>query len=121
MRKLTKKEQVIMNYYWTYGPLFIRELQEKYPDPKPSFGTLSNQVRTLQADGFMDHKAYGTNYQYYPVVSREDYSKSGIHGIVDEFFSSSYSSVVKSFVKDEKLTVKELEEIIKEIKKEKKS
>lgn len=116
MRKLTKKERVIMDYYWTYGPMFIRELQEKYPDPKPSFGTLSNQVRTLQADGFIGHNAYGTNYQYFPAVDRDEYSKSGICGIVEDFFSSSYSSVVRSFIKDEKLSVEELEQIIREIK-----
>ena len=108
-----------MDYYWTYGPMFIHELQERYPDPKPSFGTLSNQVRTLQADGFISHNAFGTNFQYYPIVDREEYSKSGISGIVDEFFSSSYSSVVMSFVKDEKLSVEELEQIINEIKKNK--
>ena len=119
MRRLTKKERVIMDYYWTYGPMFIRELQERYPDPKPSFGTLSNQVRTLQADGFISHNAFGTNFQYYPIVDREEYSKSGISGIVDEFFSSSYSSVVMSFVKDEKLSVEDLEQIISEIKKNK--
>ena len=118
MRRLTKKERAIMDYYWTYGPMFIRELQEHYPDPKPSFGTLSNQVRTLQADGFISHNAFGTNYQYYAVVDREQYSKSGINGIVDEFFSSSYSSVVMSFVKDDKLSVEELEHIIAEIKKQ---
>lgn len=117
MRRLTKKERVIMDYYWTYGPMFIRELQERYPDPKPSFGTLSNQVRTLQADGFISHNAFGTNFQYYPIVDRAEYSKSGINGIVDEFFSSSYSSVVMSFVKDDKLSVEELEQIISEIKK----
>ena len=106
MRRLTKKERVIMDFYWTYGPMFIRE---------------SNQVRTLQADGFMSHNAFGTNYQYYPIVDREQYSKSGISGIVDEFFSNSYSSVVMSFVKDEKLSVKELEQIINEINKQKQS
>ena len=115
MRRLTKKERVIMDYYWTWGPMFIRELQEKYPEPKPSFGTLSNQVRTLQTDGFIGHKAYGTNFQYFPLVEREEYSQSGICNIVEDFFSSSYSSVVRSFVRDEKLSVEELEQIIKEI------
>ena len=119
MRRLTRKERIIMEYYWTYGKMFIKDLQDKYPEPKPSTNTLSNQVRTLQADGFISHNAYGTNYQYYATVDREQYSKSGINGIVDEFFSSSYSSMVMSFVKDEKLSVEELERIIKEIKKQK--
>src|SRR5574344_850474 len=112
MRRLTGKEKAIMEYYWNFGPMFIKELQEKYPEPKPTTTTLSNQVRTLQTDGFIDHKPYGTNFQYFPVVSREDYSKFGIHGIVDEFFSSSYTRVIMSFLKDEKISVDELKKII---------
>lgn len=116
MRRLTKKERIIMELYWTYGPMFIRELQDRYPEPKPTFSTLSNQVRTLQADGFMSHHAYGSNFQYYPAITKEDYCKSGIHNLVDEYFSSSYANVVLSFVKNEKLSVKELESIIEIIK-----
>lgn len=112
MRRLTNKERVIMELFWTNGPMFIRELQERYPEPKPTFSTLSNQVRTLQADGFMSHHAWGSNFQYYPLISKEEYSKSGISSIVDEFFSSSYTRMVMSFVKDEKLSVEELETII---------
>ena len=33
-----------MEHYWAHGPMFVRELQELYPDPKPSFSTLSTQV-----------------------------------------------------------------------------
>jgi predicted transcriptional regulator len=112
MRRLTRKERIIMEYYWTYGKMFIKDLQDKYPEPKPSTNTLSNQVRTLQADGFIDHKPYGTNFEYYPVVSREEYSKFGLRGIIDEFFNSSYAHVVSSFLKDDKITVDELKKII---------
>lgn len=121
MRRLTKKEKIIMEFYWTYGPMFIRELQDRYPEPKPTFSTLSNQVRTLQADGFMSHHVWGSNFQYYPLITKEEYCKSGIHNLVDEFFRSSYANVVLSFVKDEKLSVDELEEIIEMIKKNKQS
>lgn len=115
MRRLTAKEKVIMELYWAHGPMFVRELQELYPDSKPSFSTLSTQVRTLQADGFIGHEAFGSNFRYYATVSKEEYSASGLSGLVEEFFSSSYKNVVMTFLKDEKLSVDELKDIINQI------
>ena len=53
MKRLTKKEEVIMNHFWDKGPLFVRELRELYPEPQPHFSTLSTQVRTLEEEGFV--------------------------------------------------------------------
>ena len=43
-----------MEQFWTYGPMFVRELQEHYEEPRPNFNTLSNQVHTLMEDGFLE-------------------------------------------------------------------
>ncbi len=72
-RKLTKKEETIMNFFWDKGALFIKELRELYAEPKPHVNTLSTQVRTLEADGFVDHKSYGPTYQYFAKISKEEY------------------------------------------------
>ena len=72
MKKLTKKEEEIMNLFWDKGAMFVRELLEHYDEPKPHFNTLSTMVRNLEANGYVSHKAYGNSYQYYPVVTRED-------------------------------------------------
>ena len=117
MRRLTNKEKEIMERFWAYGPMFIRELQEKYTNPQPNFNTLSTQVHTLHVDGFLDRKAYGSNYQYFAAVSREEYSFDGLHGMVNEFFGSSYSNVVIGLIKEEKLSVDDLKRIIEKIEK----
>ena len=67
----------------TYGPMFVRELQEHYEEPRPNFNTLSNQVHTLMEDGFLERKAFGSNYQYSAAVSRKAYSLDGFHGLVN--------------------------------------
>ena len=41
MKKLTPKEEDILSYFWTNGPLFIRELLELQEEPKPHYNTLS--------------------------------------------------------------------------------
>ena len=117
MKRLTKKEEEIMNLFWDNGAMFVRELLEHYDEPKPHFNTLSTMVRTLEANGFINHKAYGNTYQYYPVVSREEYAGSSFKGVVSSYFNNSYLNAVSALVKEEKITIDELKELIDQIEK----
>lgn len=115
MKKLTRKEEEIMNCFWDKGAMFVRELLELYPEPKPHFNTLSTMVRTLEANGYVSHKAYGSTYQYYPVVSREEYAGSSFKGIVSSYFNNSYLNAVSALVKEEKISLDELKDLINQI------
>ena len=112
MKRLTKKEEVIMNHFWAQGPLFVRELRELYPEPQPHFSTLSTQVRTLQEEGFIGHKAYGPTYQYFAKVTKEEYKQRSLIGLIDKYFDNSYLSAVSALVKEEKISIEELKELI---------
>ena len=96
-----------MNHFWDKGALFVRELRELYPEPKPHFNTLSTQVRELETDGFLDHKAYGPTYQYFPIVSRDEYSRFSMGGFIGNYFGS-YLNAVSAFVGDGKVSIDEL-------------
>ena len=80
MEKLTPREEELMRCFWTRGPLFVRELVALWPEPKPHFNTLSTMVRGLEAKGYVGHKAYGGTYQYYPLVSEEEFSRKTPRG-----------------------------------------
>lgn len=118
MKKLTRREEEIMNLFWNKGAMFVRELVELYEEPRPHFNTLSTMVRTLEANGYLSHKAYGNTYQYYPVVTREEYAGSTFKGLISNYFNNSYLSAVSSLVKEEKITVEELKELIEQIEKD---
>lgn len=45
---LTEKESAIMNMLWEQGPMFVREMLEHYPEPRPHFNTVSTLVRILE-------------------------------------------------------------------------
>ena len=115
MKKLTNKEKEIMDLYWKHGPMFVKELLEYYDEPRPHFNTLSTLVRILEKNGFLDHKQFGNTYQYFPVISEKDYGRSSIAGVIQNYFNNSYLSAVSSFVKEEKISVEELRELIDEI------
>ena len=115
MKRLTTKEKEIMDLYWKYGPMFVKELLGYYDEPRPHFNTLSTTVRILEKKGFLDHKQFGMSYQYFPTISEQEYGRSSLTGIIKNYFDDSYLSAVSSFVKEEKISVEELKELIKQI------
>lgn len=115
MKKLTKKEAEIMNLFWENGAMFVRELRELYPEPRPHINTLSTMVRILESNGYLSHKAFGASYQYYPLVSREDYSRSSLSGVISSCFGNSYLRAVSTLVREEKISLDELRQLIDQI------
>ena len=117
MKRLTTKEKEIMDMLWKNGPMFVREMVALYPDPKPHFNTVSTQVRILENCGYIRHKAFGNSYRYYPAVTEAEYGRKSIAGLIKNYFDDSYMSVVSAFVKDKKISVDELKDLIDKIEK----
>ena len=118
MKRLTKKEEIIMEHFWEKGPLFVRELRELYPEPRPHFTTLSTQVRNLESEGFIDHKSYCPTYQYFAKVTKEEYKQRSLVGIIDKYFDNSYINAISALVKEDRVSLDELKELIDLIEKE---
>lgn len=115
--RLTRREEELLHYFWERGPLFVRELVELMPDPKPHFNTLSTLVRALEAKGYLAHKAYGATYQYYAVVSEKDFSRRTLGQVIRRYFENSYLGAVSALVEEEKISVDELRELLDRIEK----
>jgi predicted transcriptional regulator len=115
MKRLTAKEKEIMDLLWQHGPMFVKELLEYYGEPKPHFNTVSTTVRILEKKGFLGHKQFGTSFQYFPTISEREYGRSSLGGIIRDYFEDSYLSAVSSFVKEEKISVDELKDLIAQI------
>lgn len=120
MRKLTQKEEEILNCFWKKGPMFIRELLEMQEGTtKPHYNTLSTIVRVLEKKGYVRSRPYGNTHQYYALISEEEYRNNSLREVTDKYFGKSYLRVVSSLIREENLSVDELQELINQIKKEK--
>jgi BlaI family transcriptional regulator, penicillinase repressor len=123
MRDLTKAEEQVMQVLWKLKKGFVKDILEHFDDPKPAYNTVSTIVRILQDKGFVTHKAYGRTHEYYPVVTKSEYSKSHLSTFVNDYFSNSFEKMVSFFAKEKSISVKEMEEIMKimdsEVKKQK--
>ena len=112
MKKLTNKEREVMELFWQHGPMFVRELLEHYEEPRPHFNTLSTIVRRLEREGYIGHKQYGSTYQYHALITEQDYAKKNIFRLVDDYIEDSYKGLVSTFLKEEKLSINELRDLI---------
>lgn len=118
MERLTPREEELMHRFWTHGPLFVRELVELFPEPRPHFNTLSTMVRTLETKGYVAHKSYGSTYQYYPAVTEEEFRRSTLKGVIRKYFDNSYLGAVSTLIREEQISVEELRELIDRIEKQ---
>ena len=115
MKTLSAREEEIMGFFWEKGPLFVKEIVGFYDEPRPHFNTLSTFVRALEEKGYVSHRAFGNSYQYYAVVSRDEFKKKTLKNVISKYFNNSYLGVVSSLVKEEEISLSELKELIREV------
>jgi BlaI family transcriptional regulator, penicillinase repressor len=118
MKELTKAEEQIMQILWELEKGFVKDIIEKMPEPRPAYNTVSTIVRILEQKGFVDHTAYGKTHEYFPLVSRKDYTRSFMKNFVRNYFKGSFQEMVSFFAREDKLSVAELDELMKEVKRD---
>lgn len=114
MKHLTNREEEIMELFWDKGALFVKEIIDFLEEPKPHYNTISTIVRTLEEKGFVDHEQFGNTHRYFAVISKEEFSKNTIKNMVGKYFNKSYASVVSMFVQEEKISIEEIQELIRQ-------
>jgi predicted transcriptional regulator len=113
MTDLTKAEEKIMKILWSIERGFIKDIIEHYPNPKPPYNSVSTIVRVLVQKNIVDYKVYGNSYQYYPLISKEEYSKGQLSRLISDYYNNSLKQVVNFFSESKKLDEKELGEVMK--------
>lgn len=119
MKKLTQKEEEIMNIFWEKGAMFVKELKKEYTGQKLHYNTLSTIVRGLEDKGFIDHEQFGNTHRYFPAISKEEYKKKTLGNVVKKYFDNSYQNVVSLLVKEENISLEDLKKLIAEIENDK--
>ncbi len=112
IKELTKAEEEVMQILWRLKKAFIKEILEKFDEPRPAYSTVSTIIRILQDKGFVNYRAYGRTYQYFAVISKDDYRKVQMSSYVRNYFSNSYQKMVSFFAREDSITVKDMEEIM---------
>jgi predicted transcriptional regulator len=116
--QLTRAEEQIMQILWDRKEGLVKDIRECFNDPKPARNTVSTVLRILEKKGFVGHRAYGNVHLYHPLVSKSEYSKSQLFGLMESYFNNSFPAMASFFAREKDLTLKELEELLEDTRKE---
>jgi predicted transcriptional regulator len=120
MKSLTKAEEQVMQAVWKIKAGFIRDIMDALPTPKPHQNTVATILKILVEKEFVGVEVFGRQHQYSPLISKENYSKSSIKNLVKGYFGGSFSEAVSFMVKENSLSIDELETLLSQLKKTKK-
>lgn len=117
MEKLTIQEEEAMLSIWQLNGGLVREILEnlKAKEEVP-YTTLASTIRNLERKGYVTPVKYANAKRYEPIISEAEYKAKFMSSFVGDYFKNSYKEMVSFFVKEEKLSPDELEEIMEMIK-----
>jgi len=118
MKQLTKAEEQVMQVLWKLGSAFLRDIVEAMPNPKPHQNTIATLLKILVEKEFVSITVLGRQHQYLALISKDEYSKRTMKQMVKGYFEGSFSNVVSFLVKENNISVEELEGLLKQIKKQ---
>ncbi|MBN8575649.1 MAG: BlaI/MecI/CopY family transcriptional regulator [Cyclobacteriaceae bacterium] len=111
MKELTKAEDQIMQILWTIEKGFVKDIMDQLPEPKPAYNTVSTIVRILEKKGFVGYKAYGKTHEYFPLISKANYTRFYLNNMVKGYFNGSFQNLVSFFAK-ENLNVTDIDKLM---------
>ncbi|AYQ35918.1 BlaI/MecI/CopY family transcriptional regulator [Runella sp. SP2] len=109
--QLSKAEEQLMEYLWRQGPIFMKDLIEAHPDPKPAATTVATLLKRMQDKGFVGYETFGNSRQYHALVTKEDYFGKHVKGLIQQFFGNSASQFASFFTTATDLSETELEDL----------
>lgn len=109
--KLTDSEKVLMDILWEKKNIFMKDILEAYPEPKPAATTIATLLKRMQNKELVGYKLYGNSREYYPMVEKGEYFKEEMTSMIDRFFNSSVTQFASFFTSNAKLSQKQLKEL----------
>ena len=109
--KLTDSEKVLMDILWEKKRIFMKDILEAYPDPRPAATTIATLLKRMQNKELVGYTLYGNSREYFPKVEKGEYFKEEMTSMIDRFFNSSVSQFASFFTSNAKLSQKQLKEL----------
>lgn len=115
MKRLSEKEELLMNIIWRLEKAFAKDVREELPNPKPHINTVATTMRRLADKGFLKYEDFGSTYRYSTAISKTEYTKKFVKPLLKGLFGNSMKNVVAFFAEEEEISVAELKDIIRMI------
>ena len=110
--QISDAEWEVMKALWERSPISVNELCERLtPATQWHPKTIRTMLIRLAKKRVVGNKVKDGVYHYYPLVSREDCTRSATHSFMDRVFDGALTPMVAHFVSRRALTAEEKREL----------
>ncbi|HEX8022974.1 BlaI/MecI/CopY family transcriptional regulator [Mucilaginibacter sp.] len=109
--KLTAAEEQLMDIIWERNEVFMKDIIDTYPDPKPATTTIATLLKRMQNKEFVGYHLMGNSRLYFPLVKKADYFSTHVKGLIRNFFGNSSMQFASFFTREANLSNAELEDL----------
>ncbi len=113
MKQLTKAEEQVMQILWNINEGVVKDLVDNFEEPRPAYTTVATVLKVLETKGFVAKKKIGNTYLFSPNITKSDYTHFQFSNLLSNYFNGSFPKMATFFARENKLSISELEEMIK--------
>jgi BlaI family transcriptional regulator, penicillinase repressor len=108
-KELTERELEVMHVFWNACPSTVAEIRDRLASAGRdlAYTTVATLVRILSEKGFLQQINDERPFQYRPVRSYEEVSRSILGDLVERVFRGSREQLLLRLVEERKLSAKE--------------
>jgi len=63
--QLSRSEEQIMEFIWKQETVYLKDLVDSFPEPRPAATTVATLLKRMQDKGFVAYAMQGNSRQYY--------------------------------------------------------
>jgi predicted transcriptional regulator len=122
--KLARLELQVLEALWALGKASIREIQEKFPEPRPAYTTIQTTVYRLESKGAVRRVRKISNAHIFEPLVARDVARHRLLDDILSLFGGRAQPMMAQLAEAGKLTlddVRELEKTIKTLERQQKS
>lgn len=113
MKQLTRAEEEVMQALWKLQNAFVKEIVAKMKAPKPHYNTVSTIISILVEKGFVSYEPHGRSYEYFPLISKEEYAKKMVKQLVKKYYGNSFTKLVEAFSSEKSFKKEDIRDVLK--------
>lgn len=116
MKDLTKAEEQVMQVVWEHDELFIKDIVDEMPEPKPAYNTVGTFLKILENKGFVNRTKVGNTFSYSAAIPKKAYTRKSMNGLLSNYFEGSAEKLFSFMVQEKKLNIEQVEDLMKKLK-----
>lgn len=115
--KISESEWEVMKLLWNSNPLTSDEIINELSGKKEwSKQTIKTFITRLNKKGAIYYERVGRSYKYYPTFSEKECRKEENKSFLKRVYDGSLKILFANFIEEEKMTLKDIEELEKLLK-----